>query len=262
VTELQQGRDIRKVTLRQLATHTSGLLLPQDHPPWPTRGYTLPEFIRVLAGWKADKHHQPGKQHIYTHAGFILLHLALERRFQSSIGDMLDARVLMPLGMTNTTLPLADENGRAQLAPVLLERTVQGYSEEGEPIGSPGALQSYYQWPGTAQMYSSARDMARFLAANLGELPIDPVLQAAMRDAQHGMFPMTRRVTQGLAWEVDRGPPLVVEKNGGLNSTTTYIAIMPREKLGVVILSNWGSENAGARIGRRTMLRLAPSLAQ
>jgi CubicO group peptidase (beta-lactamase class C family) len=73
---------------------------------------------------------------------------------------------------------------------------------------------------------------------------------------------MTRRVTQGLAWEVDRGPPLVVEKNGGLNSTTTYIAIMPREKLGVVILSNWGSENAGARIGRRIMLRLAPSSAQ
>jgi len=262
VTELQQGRDIRTVTLGQLATHTSGLLLPQDHPPWPTWGYTLPEFIRVLAEWKADKHHEPGKQHIYTHAGFILLHLALERRFQSSIGDMLDARVLKPLGMTNTTLPLADENGRAQLAPVLLERTVQGYSEEGEPIGSPGAVQSYYHWPGTAQMYSSARDMARFLAANLGELPIDPVLQAAMRDAQHCMFPMTRRVTQGLAWEVDRGPPLVVEKNGGLNSTTTYIAIMPREKLGVVILSNWGSENAGARIGRRIMLRLAPSSAQ
>jgi beta-lactamase class C len=35
VAELQQGGDIRRVTLGQLATHTSGLLLPQDHPPWP-----------------------------------------------------------------------------------------------------------------------------------------------------------------------------------------------------------------------------------
>jgi hypothetical protein len=33
---------------RQLATHTSGLLLPQDHPPWPEQGYALPEFIRTL----------------------------------------------------------------------------------------------------------------------------------------------------------------------------------------------------------------------
>jgi beta-lactamase class C len=257
VTELQQGGDIRKVTLGQLATHTSGLLLPQDHPPWPTEGYTLSEFIRVLAAWKADKRHQPGKQHIYTHAGFILLHLALERRFQSPIGDLIDARVLKPLGMADTILPLGDENGRAQLTPALLERTVQGYSEEGEAIGAPGDVQRYYHWPGTAQMYSSVRDMARFLTANLGELPIGRALQAAMQDTQRGIFPMSRRVTQGLAWEVDRGPPLIIEKNGGLNDTTSYIGMMPGEKLGVVILSNRGSNNAGAPIGRRIMHRLA-----
>jgi beta-lactamase class C len=257
VTELQQGGDIRKVTLGQLATHTSGLLLPQDHPPWPTEGYTLSEFIRVLAAWKADKRHQPGKQHIYTHAGFILLHLALERRFQSPIGDLIDARVLKPLGMADTILPLGDENGCAQLTPALLERTVQGYSEEGEAIGAPGDVQGYYHWPGTAQMYSSVRDMARFLTANLGELPIGRALQAAMQDAQRGIFPMSRRVTQGLAWEVDRGPPLIIERNGGLNNTTSYIGMMPGEKLGVVILSNRGSNNAGAPIGRRIMHRLA-----
>jgi beta-lactamase class C len=257
VTELQQGADIHKVTLGQLATHTSGLLLPQDHPPWPTEGYTLPEFIRVLAAWKADKRHQPGKQHIYTHAGFVLLHLALERRFQSPISDLIDTRVLKPLGMTDTTLPLGDKNGRAQLSPALLERTVQGYSEDGEAIGAPGDVQGYYHWPGTAQMYSSARDMARFLAANLGELPIDPALQAAMQHTQHGIFPMSRRVTQGLACEVDRGPPLIIEKNGGLNNTTSYIGMMPGEELGVVILSNRGSNNAGAPIGRRIMHRLA-----
>ena len=68
VAELQQGGDIRQVTLGQLATHTSGLLLPQDHPPWPDWGYTLPEFIRTLNAWKADK--EPGKQHLYTHAGY------------------------------------------------------------------------------------------------------------------------------------------------------------------------------------------------
>ena len=77
-----------------------------------------------------------------------------------------------------------------------------------------------------------------------------------MQLAQRGVFPMSRRVTQGLAWEVDRGPPLLVEKNGGLNNATTYIGMMPAEKLGVIILANRGSNNAGARIGRRIMLRL------
>jgi len=256
VTELQQGADIRKVTLGQLATHTSGLLLPQDHPPWPTQGYTLPEFIRVLAAWTADKRHQPGRQHLYTHAGFILLHLALERHFRMGIGDLLDARVLKPLGMADTTLPTIGENGRTLLPLRLRQRSVQGYSDEGEPVGAAGDVQGYYHWPGTAQMYSSARDMARFLAANLGDFSVDPVLEAAMQLAQRGVFPMSRRVTQGLAWEVDRGPPLLVEKNGGLNNATTYIGMMPAEKLGVIILANRGSNNAGARIGRRIMLRL------
>jgi beta-lactamase class C len=185
-----------------------------------------------------------------------LLHLALERRFRSPIGDLIDARVLKPLGMADTILPLGDESGRAQLAPALLERTVQGYSEEGQAIGATGDVQGYYHWPGTAQMYSSARDMARFLAANLGELPIDPALQAALQDGQRGIFPMSRRVTQGLAWEVNRGPRLIVEKNGGLNNTTTYIGMMSDEKLGIVVLSNRGSNNAGAPIGRRIMLGL------
>jgi|AmaraimetFIIA100_FD_contig_121_226299_length_9924_multi_7_in_0_out_0_4 beta-lactamase class C len=53
VSELEQASDIGRVTLGQLATHTSGLLLPQDHPPWPHWGYTLSEFIRTLNDWKA-----------------------------------------------------------------------------------------------------------------------------------------------------------------------------------------------------------------
>jgi hypothetical protein len=51
-------------------------------------------------------------------------------------------------------------------------------------------------------------------------------------------------------------PPLIIEKNGGLNNTTSYIGMMPGEKLGILILSNRGSNNAGARIGRRIMLGL------
>src|SRR5207245_8127869 len=57
VVELQQGGDIHKVTLGQLATHTSGLLLPQDHPPWPDWGYTLPEFIRDRKSTRLNSSH-------------------------------------------------------------------------------------------------------------------------------------------------------------------------------------------------------------
>src|ERR671925_151483 len=206
VTELQQGGDIRKVTLGQLATHTSGLLLPQDHPPWPDWGYTLLEFIRTLNDWKADK--PPGSQHLYTHAGYVLLQLALERRYGTPIDELIERRILQPLGMTSTMLPRDDDGPRGQLSRRHL--AVQGYADDGTTVGEPGSQESYYHWPGTGKMYSSPRDMGVFLAANLGELPIERSLREAMVLAQQGIVPIGRRNEQALAWEVSFGDEPII----------------------------------------------------
>src|SRR5438045_659472 len=50
VTELH-GDYIRRVTLGDLATHTSGLLLAMDQPPWPDESYPLAEFLDSLNAW-------------------------------------------------------------------------------------------------------------------------------------------------------------------------------------------------------------------
>lgn len=254
VVELQRGGDIRRVTLGQLATHTSGLLLPQDHPPWPDWGYALPEFIRTLNAWKADK--EPGQQHLYTHAGFILLQLALERRFSVPIDELLEQRLLRPLGMTSTTLPRRDDGPRGRLSPEDTARAVQGYADDGRPIGEPGDQQGYYHWPGTSQMYSSPRDMAVFLAANLGELPIDQSLREAMKLAQQGVVSIGPRNRQALAWEVIAGNEPIVEKYGGLQNASAYIGMMPTRKLGIVVLGNRGNQYPN-EAGRRVLLELA-----
>jgi beta-lactamase class C len=258
VVELQQGNDIRRVTLGQLATHTSGLLLPQDDLPWPGERYTLAEFIRTINAWKSARGEEPGKQHRYTHAGFVLLQLALERRFGVPIGALIEREVLHPLGMTSTVLP-PNVDGRSVLAPALMRRLVQGYSEHGAPIGVPGDQQSFYDFPGAGQMFSSARDLAVLLAANLGELPIDRTLQAAMQMARQGVFRISPRITQAMAWEVnDFGGPLIVDKPGGLNNSSTYLSLVPNERLAIVILSNRGFQHP-YEVARHALL---PALAR
>jgi beta-lactamase class C len=256
VTELQQG-EIRKVTLGQLASHTSGLTrTPQQYEH---RGpYKLPDFIRYLNAWQADAAHQPGQQDIYSNTGFVLLSLALQRRFNTPIAQLMETRLLAPLGMTSTALPVPRANARGQLAPDLRRRAVQGYNSDAQPVGEPGNQQGIFNWPGTGQIYSSARDMARFLAANLGALPNNP-LQEAMALAQQGAFTVGPRFTQALAWQrVTNGDLVMVDKNGGLNNTATYIGMIPQRRLGIVILSNCGGEPA-TRIGRQIMLALARS---
>jgi beta-lactamase class C len=262
VTELQQGGDIRKVTLGELASHTSGLTrLPQQYEPWHRGPYKLPDFIRYLNSWKADDTHQPGKQEIYSNTGFFLLALALQRRFNTPIAKLMEARLLAPLGMSSTVWPVPTANGRGQLAPAFKRRAVQGYNADARPVGEPGDQQGVFQWPGTGQMYSSARDMAVFLAANLGVLPDHRPLEEAMAFAQTGMFTVNPRFTQALAWElVHNGDITFVDKNGGLSNTSTYIGMIPGKRLGIVILSNCGGEPA-TRIGRQIMLALARSTA-
>jgi beta-lactamase class C len=243
VIELQQGKDIRRVTLAQLATHTSGLLLPHDRPPWPEKHYNFPEFIRALNAWKTSPGEQPGNQHRYAHAGFVLLQLALARRFGAPIEELIDQKVLRPLGMTSTILPPHDKEGRSVLAPAFKHRVVQGYSKDGERIGVPGNQQTHYDFPGGGQMFSSARDLAVLLAANLGELPIGRKLQSAMQLTQQGVLRIGPKSAQALAWEVNEIEDLlIVDKPGGLNNSSTYLGLVPSRNLGIVILSNRGSQ--------------------
>src|SRR5262249_19800348 len=138
----------------------------------------LADFMRVLNGWTPERGEEPGKQHTYTHTGYVLLQVALERRFGMPIAELMHRRLLAPLGMTSTFIP-----ERGELAAEFPDRVVQGYAEDGQPVGAPGDQQSYFDFPGTGQMFSSPRDLAIFLAAELDELPLAPPLGDAMDSA-------------------------------------------------------------------------------
>ena len=103
-------------------------------------------------------------------------------------------------------MPVPRGNARGELAGEFRRRAVQGYASDGRPVGEPGSIQGTFNWPGTGQMFSSARDMAAFLAANLGALPKQNpkhrALQDAMALAQQGVFTVRPRFTQALGWLV------------------------------------------------------------
>ena len=241
VPELR-GDTIKSVTIGELATHTSGLLLPTDHPPWPNESFTRQQFLDMLNAWTPPSGEQPGKQRIYTHAGYVLLQLALERRYGRPIGELIEDRILKPLGMNQTFLPERGPDNRAIMAPELLKNVVQGYSDAGMAIGPPGDQQSYYDFPGTGQMFSSARDLAIFLAACLDGAAIDPQLRQAMQMTQRETFHVTEKFGQAMAWEtVHLSDVDVVDKPGGLNNASAYVGLVPAHKAGIVLLANRGN---------------------
>jgi len=249
VTELQRGGDIRRITLGQLASHSSGLPnRPQEYETWHKGRYTWPDFVRFLNSWKAGPNHEPGQQYLYSDSAMVLLRVALERRFNTRFAALMHQRLTGPLGMTSTALPLPRD---------LLGRAVQGYGPMGKPVGKSGEEGGTFDWPGSGQIYSSSRDMATFLAANLGELPGHGPIENAMAFTHQGVFTVSPRLTIGLAWQiVSAGNFTIIDKNGGLTNTATYIGFAPQKKLGVVILVNRGKQHATV-IGRHIIHALA-----
>jgi beta-lactamase class C len=240
VTELH-GDYVSRVTIGELVAHTSGLSLPTDHPPWPQQHYSLAGFLAVLNAWTPQSGEEPGKQWIYTHAGYVLLQLVLKRRYGLPIGEQIERGVIAPLGMRSTLVPERGADNRAMMAPEFLQRAVQGYAKTGEPIGLPGNQQGYFDFPGTGQMFSSARDLAILLAACLGERPIDPKLRDALLLSQREEFRVTAQSAQAMAWEIENSVgTTIVDKPGGLNNASAYIGLVPDRKIGLVILVNRG----------------------
>jgi beta-lactamase class C len=244
VTELH-GDYISRVTIGQLATHTSGLSLPTDHPPWPTQHYSLAGFYDALNAFTPHDGEAPGKQHIYSHAGYILLQLVLERRYGKPISALIETGVAKPLGMKSTVVPERGADGRAMMSPELLARTVQGYSQAGVPIGLPGDQQGYFDFSGTGQMFSTARDPSILLAACLDDGAVNPQLRDALQMTEREAFrigPQSgQAMGQAMAWEtIGTDGPTIVDKPGGLNNASAYIGLVPERKIGIVILANRG----------------------
>lgn len=230
---------MRRITIGQLATHTTGLLLPTDHPPWPDASYSLAEFFDMLNGWTPQAGEAPGRQRIYTHAGYVLLQLALERRYKLPIRTLIEDRILKPLGMSSTLVPDRGPDNRAIISPELMQRMVQGYSDRGMAIGPPGNQQSYFDFPGTGQMFSSAHDLAILMAASLDGTPADPQLGQALQMAERERFRVSEKFGQAMAWEtIHLDGVEIVDKPGGLNNASAYIGLVPARGIGLVLLAN------------------------
>jgi beta-lactamase class C len=242
------GDYLHRVTIGELVTHTSGLLLPTDHPPWPNESYTQAQFFDMLNTWKPSVGEAPGRQRIYTHAGYVLLQVVLERRYGRPIHELIEERILEPLGMHATFLPERGQDNRAIMPAELLQETVQGYSDQGVPIGPPGNQQSYFDFPGTGQMFSTVRDLSIFVAACLDGKVGDPQLREALKMIQRERFEVSTKFGQAMAWEnVHLDGVNIIDKPGGLNNASAYIGLVPKRNIGIVLLANRGEfphENA------------------
>ncbi|HET7715026.1 MAG TPA: class C beta-lactamase [Bauldia sp.] len=249
------GAAFGDLTLADLATHSTGGM-PLHVPEGVTSRAQLNAW---LAKWKPAA--PPATTRSYSNLSIGLLGAIVADRLGTSYAEAMEGGLFPALGLTDTFVRVPEER---------MDDYAMGTNRDGRPTRmNPGFLveEAY-------GVRSTVVDMTRFLAAQLGTASIDPGLAAALArtrtayaDTAHYAQAM---IWEGYAWPVDRAaleagnsldmalkpqpitprtPPAEPEgamfwnKTGSTSGFGTYVALLPGEKIGVVVLANRGYPN-------------------
>jgi len=220
-------------TLLDFATHRSGFpvqppyialtALLAGHSGNPYSGYDRKALAATLAKLTPDA---PGqKQGVYSNLGAGLLgHALVTAAGADSFNALVQDRVAKPLRLRDTT-EAPDGEQRARLA--------RGHDDRGEPVDP----WDFAALPACGGLRSTADDLLRYAAANLGEgvTPLTPALLAAQQPRRDEGGP--RRI--GLFWmrmPLPGRDDLFVWHNGGTGGHRTMLILLPATKAAVVVL--------------------------
>lgn len=213
----------KKVTVRQLLTHTSGIPSYTERPDFIkdlTKRFTPSELIALTADTKLD--FDPGTEWKYDNTGYVILGALLEKKEGKPYPEILRKRIFSPLGMKHTDVDLGDKplsNG--------------GYTKDDKPAILIHMSQPY----AAGSIVSTIGDMAKWAAAQGSPKLLPPALWQEM------LSPVTlkngRTHPYGFAWSFGQanGVP-TVEHSGGIPGYATYILRVPSKNLAVVVLTN------------------------
>jgi CubicO group peptidase (beta-lactamase class C family) len=145
-----------KVTLRELLSHTGGLIDYEDLiPPGTTEQLNDNDVLRMLSA-TSKSYFAPGSAYRYSNSGYVLLGLVVEQASGESLPAFLQQRIFRPLHMDHTLMYVRG-------GPEVNDRAY-GYSEQnGVWKRTDQDLTSATR--GDGGIYSSIDDMAKWDAA-------------------------------------------------------------------------------------------------
>jgi len=245
-----QGTGFGRVSLLDLGTHTPGGL-PLQVPDKITNNE---QMIAYLREWQPT--YPPGTYRTYGNSSIGMLGLIAAQSMHQDFIGLEQARLFPALGLSSTYIDVPEPK---------LADYAQGYTQKGEPIRlKPGVL--------FAEAYgvkTTARDLLRFLDANMGLVGLSKDLQRAVISTHTGYF-KAGVLTQDLIWEqypylvslkmllegnsaqmilnptpaTPITPPLppqddvLIDKTGSTDGFGAYAAFIPERRIGVVVLAN------------------------
>ena len=260
------GSDFAKLSLINLGTHTTGGFPLQV----PDAIRNQAQLMAYLKAWKPE--HAAGTYRTYANPSIGMLGVVAAKSLNRPFKAAMERDLFPKLGLASTYIDVP----AARMADY-----AQGYNKQDAPVRvNPGVLadEAY-------GVKTSARDLIRFVDANMGLNLADAELRDAIAQTHVGYYQLGD-MTQDLAWEQLRypatldalltanagnynsqsqpvtalNPPLPpqeavwINKTGSTNGFGGYVAFVPSKRLGIVILANRNYPNeARVRLAYRIL---------
>jgi CubicO group peptidase (beta-lactamase class C family) len=231
----------RELTLRDLLTHRSGL--ERGDLMWYGTDYGRDEILRrvrfLKPTWSVRSHF--GYQNImYLAAGQAVAHVAGE-----SWDDLVHERIFTPLGMTETNTSTRDLAGKTNVATPHMDvndtlMVVPWHNIDN--IGPAGSINSnvsdMIKWVRFQLAQGSVNGKSLVSASALGETHAAQMTIPLGADAKQSN-PYTHLEAYGMGWFLQDYRGRELDQHGGnIDGMSAMVAVMPEEKLGMVILTN------------------------
>jgi len=244
------GSIFDRISLLDLGTYTAGGLPLQ----FPNDVTDQDKMIAYYRSWRPS--YPAGTHRIYSNPSIGLFGHLTARSMGEPFDDLMERKLFPMLGLTRTYI---------RVPQVRMGDYAYGYTKDGKPIRvAPGI------WDAEAYgVKTTATDLIRFVEMNMDGSELDETLQRAIA-ATHTGYYRVGDMTQGLGWEMcacltDLGrllsansaelsfktnkvtrldPPLPPQKNvlinktGSTNGFGAYVAFVPAEGIGIVMLAN------------------------
>ncbi|WP_372411638.1 serine hydrolase domain-containing protein [Streptomyces luteireticuli] len=210
--------DGRRITVRQLLQHTSGLPNYSDKAELQPRYYAPRDLLDIALRYKAD--FAPGKKWAYSNTNYVLAGLIVEKVTGRALAAEVDRRIVQRLGLRHTSFPAPGDV-------TLREPHPHGYyrESEGGPLVDVTEWDPSWGWA-AGQMISTNSDLDRFFTALLAGRLLPAAQLAQMRTtvpaedlgpgARYGLGIVSRPLSCGGVYWGHGGSMTGYETRGGV----------------------------------------------
>ena len=230
------------ITLRQLASHTSGLPRMQPGPIQRVDGrYDIQPRMLYDQLARTRLRFDPGTDHLYSNLGVGLLGHALERAAGRPYDKLIQEMICQPLHLDHTTIQPTDaiHPATGYTAEVPRGVKVHSYRKRLAPAGG---------------LITTPTDLALFLDAQMKP----GFLSEAVRDLLHTPTRLNdgSEVNTALGWAVSDNDIAgrILKKNGGLPDCNAWIGFAPEHDTAVAVCTNCGGPSVSP-IGQWLLVR-------